>query len=224
MIARKVRIDIILIKGWVWFVTELVYLVGRGKNWAVDIDNKIIEWGEKAVNRTDRKNRSPLKGVIFLAVIIVYFTAIFVDLPFANGLESYYLTEFTKIKVFCQRYEKLLSRDYEQYPPLFTQKEPKPNDSEVVVEELWKESESVYIHLNDQGKGGSNVRKEPSMNGVVVGGVNEKSEILYRQQFENDGERYWIKVYLPADEIEGWLSGNLIESEQLERIIAGSLD
>lgn len=57
------------------------------------------------------------------------------------------------------------------------------------------------------------------MNGEVVGGVNETSEILYQQQFENDGERYWIKVYLPQDAVEGWLSGNLIDSEQLENII-----
>lgn len=57
------------------------------------------------------------------------------------------------------------------------------------------------------------------MNGAVVGGANGTSEILYQYQFENDGERYWIKVYLPQDAVEGWLSGNLIDSEQLESII-----
>lgn len=215
----KLRLDVALIKGWVWFVTELIYLIGRNKKWAVELDNKMIEWGEKAVNHTNGKKSAVFKKCLLTLVVIVYFSAVFVDLPFANGLEGYYLSGFTKMKSFCQKYEEMLSGDCEQYPPLFKKREPKSDASAATSEELQSEIEPVYIQLNDQGRGGSNIRKEPSMNGEVVGGVNETSEILYQQQFENDGERYWIKVYLPQDAVEGWLSGNLIDSEQLENII-----
>lgn len=218
-IVRKLRLDLVLIKSWVWFVTEVVYLIGRNRNWAVEIDNRMIEWGEKAVNHTDGKKSAALKKCMFVIVIIVYFSAVLVDLPFANGLEGYYLSGFTKIKLFCQKYEEMLSGDCEQYPPLFRKREPESDESAMALEDLQNEIEPVYIQLNDQGRDGSNIRKEPSMNGAVVGGVNGTTEILYQQQFENDGERYWIKVYIPHDAVEGWLSGNLIDSEQLESII-----
>lgn len=46
------------------------------------------------------------------------------------------------------------------------------------------------------------------------------SEILYQYQWEcDDDERYWIKVYIPSDEVEGWLSGKLVDSAQLETLI-----
>ncbi len=218
-LVHKSRLDILMIKGWVWLVTEIVFLIGHGKNWAIEVDNKMIEWGENAINNKNIKKRSAWKKFIFVGVIILYLSAIFVDLPFADGLEAYYLTELTKMKVFCQKYEQTMSGNYQQYPPLFIAKEPEPRENEIAVSELDSENEPVYIQLNEKGKNGSNIRKEPLMSGAIVGGVNGKSEIIYQQQYENDGERYWIKVYLPADEVEGWLSGNLVESEQIESII-----
>ena len=66
----------------------------------------------------------------------------------------------------------MLSGDCEQYPPLFRKREPESDESAMALEELQNEIEPVYIQLNDQGRDGSNIRKEPSMNGAVVGGVN----------------------------------------------------
>lgn len=219
MIVCKLQLDTVLIKGLVWLVTELVYLIGRNRNWAIEIDNKMIAWGEKAADRTAARKHSVWKKRVFFIVVIVYFAAIFVDLPFANRLEAYYLTGFMKVKAFCQSYEKILSGNYDQYPPLFIKKDMKPKESEIAEDDQQNGKEPVYIRLNEQGGNGSNIRKDPSMSGAVVGGADKDSVILYQQQFENDGERYWIKVYLPAEEVEGWLSGNLIESEQLERIV-----
>ena len=48
--------------------------------------------------------------------------------------------------------------------------------------------------------------------------MNAKSEILYCDEWVYDGERYWIRVYIPNDGIEGWLSGYLIEKAQLEEM------
>ena len=78
----------------------------------------------------------------------------------------------------------------------------------------------VYIQLNEKGKLGANIRQEPSLGAEVVGGVKGGSEILYQYQWEcDDDERYWIKVYIPSDEVEGWLSGKLVDSAQLETLI-----
>lgn len=53
----------------------------------------------------------------------------------------------------------------------------------------------------------------------IIGGVNRNSQILYRDEWTYDGERYWLRVYVPDDDIEGWLSGNLVESAQVEALV-----
>lgn len=57
----------------------------------------------------------------------------------------------------------------------------------------------------------------------IIGGVNARSEILYCDEWTYDGERYWIRVYVPDDDVEGWLSGNLVEREQLEEMTDESM-
>lgn len=87
------------------------------------------------------------------------------------------------------------------------------------------EEEHVYIRLNERGKRGSNVRSETDLDNDnnIIGGVNAESEILYCNEWTHDGERYWIRVYIPDDDVEGWLSGNLIEREQLEKMTGESM-
>lgn len=88
-----------------------------------------------------------------------------------------------------------------------------------------KEKTSVYIQLNERGKRGSNIRSETDLDddNNIIGGVNAESEILYFGEWIYDGERYWIRVRIPDDDVEGWLSGNLIEREQLEEIAGKSM-
>lgn len=87
------------------------------------------------------------------------------------------------------------------------------------------DEELVYIQLNEQGKRGSNIRCETNLDNDnnIIGGVNAESEILYCNEWTHDGERYWIRVYIIDDDIEGWLSGNLVEREQLEEITGESM-
>lgn len=216
-----------LIKGCVWIATEVVYLFGKNNSWAVEVDNKVIEWGEKKLNGRKNekavKRRKTIKYCAVLGIIVLYIMAVFVDLPLSGHLQEEYLAEFAKVKNFFQQYEEALSSGHEAYPPLFVKKEPEKAAEEAVAVSAIEEKEEVpiYIQLNETGKNGSNVRQEPSLDGQVVGGVNGGMEILYLNQWECDAEeRYWIKIYVPSEDVEGWLSGRLVEDAQLETLIS----
>ena len=44
---------------------------------------------------------------------------------------------------------------------------------------------------------------------------------FFSPQWECDAEeRYWIKIYVPSEDVEGWLSGRLVEDAQLETLIS----
>lgn len=205
-----------LIKGWVWLATEVVYLIGRNSDWAREADSKIMQWGRSAVEGGQRKGYGGLKCGFACVILVVYFLAIFVDLPIADHFQEYYLAGPAGIKKFFQKWESVMSKGYEEYPPLFVYEETQET-AEETIEEV---QEQVYIQLNEKGKNGSNIRQTPSLNGAIVGAVNGESEILYLNQWDHDGERYWINVYLPEDNIEGWLSGKLVDNELLDKIIA----
>ncbi len=220
------RLKPYLIKGCVWISTEVIYLLGRNNSWAVEIDNKIIEWGDKKLNggaeRKKVKTHKALKFWVISGTVIIYFLAVFVDMPVADHLQKEYFVEFENIKKFFQKYEETLSRGYEDYPPLFVKKEPEQTAEEPAEAAEEKEEIPVYIQLNETGKNGANVRQEPSLDGEIIGGVNAGTEIFYRYQWDCDEEgRYWIKIYVPSEEVEGWLSGKLVESTQLESLING---
>jgi len=226
-LGRALKLKPYLIKGSVWITTEVVYLLGKDSPWAVETDNKVIEWGEKKLNgsREEKtvKTHKKLKFCVILGVIVLYIAAVFVDLPLSGHLQEEYLEEFANIKDFFRQYEEAMSKGYEAYPPLFVKREPEVTDEiEEGPAELMEEKEEipVYIQLNERGKNGANVRREPSLDGEIVGGVNDGTEILYRYQWEcDDEERYWIKIYVPSDDVEGWLSGRLVDSTQLETLI-----
>ena len=103
----------------------------------------------------------------------MYIVAVFMDLPLSRHLQEEYLTELANIKDFFQQYEEVLSRGYENYPPLFVKNEPEEIAEEPAEEpagDIEEEEEiPIYIQLNETGKNGSNVRQEPSLNGKVVG-------------------------------------------------------
>lgn len=226
-LVQALRLMPYLIKGCVWIVTEVVYFLGKDRPWAVETDNRVIEWGEKKlIGGTEGKTGKAYKRIKFcvvLGVIILYIAAVFVDLPLSGHLQEEYLAEFADIKDFFRQYEEAMSKGYESYPPLFVKKEPEvPSETEEgpagVIEE--KEEIPVYIQLNERGQNGANVRREPSLDGEVIGGVNDRTEILYRYQWEcDDEERYWIKIYIPSEDVEGWLSGKLVDSAQLETLV-----
>lgn len=226
--GKKLKVDIALIKVWVWIVTEIIYLVGRDRAWAIIANDKMIDWGTAIINGHRKKNSTILKRGIFLGVVLVYFLAVFVDLPFAKRLSGYYLEELEGTKLFFRKYEMMISKDYEKYPPLFVkimEEEPEEETAEEAMAIL-EDREPIYIQLNERGQRGSNIRSETNLedDDNIVGGVNAKSEIIYRDEWTYDGERYWIRVYIPTDDVEGWLSGNLVDGEQLENIVSENIN
>ena len=104
---------------------------------------------------------------------------------------------------------------------MFVKNEPETEDSEEAEPtEVPEEQMRIDIRLNERGKNGANIRQIPSLEGDIIVGVNDDSIILYQNEWENDGERYWIKIYLPDKQVSGWLSGKLIEDEQLKMILS----
>lgn len=215
-IAYALKLKVILVKVIVWLVTEITYLIGHGSEWVLNIDDYINKWGNDVVNGTRFKRNYHFKYIIAAGVIVLYLLPVFVDLPVSKYFQEYYLVELAKIKKSFQKWENTMSKGCEEYPPLFVIKK---QEAEVVQETASEEQEITYIQLSEQTEGICNIRKDPSIEGEIIGEVSDETEIIYQNQFENDGERYWIKVYLPEADIEGWLSGMLIDDEQLTEII-----
>ncbi len=223
VIGRKTGLRKYIIIGTVWITKEIVYLVGHTKNWAVDADNRISSWGEKRIISQKRNMHPRLKVGLCIGSVILYILAIFVDLPFSKVFEDYYLQEFANIKSFFQQGEVFLSQGYESYPPLFVEEEVQETMADDEVEEEPEADDAgISLRLNEEGQAGANIREEPSMDGAVVEKVWEGLEIIYQGQWENDGERYWLEVYCPEKDAYGWISGRLIDSDQLQEIISVS--
>ena len=216
LIAKKYKLKILFVVVCCISIREIVYILGHDKAWAVEIDNEMLDWAFKKMGETGGGRKHPmLKKVFVLAPVVIYFLAVFVDLSVAGRISEEYLGGAENIKTFFLQLETMLSKGYEQYPPLFVQ-----------AEEYEDEREPIHILLNDRGKSGSNLRSEADLSdkGNIIGIVNKDSEILYRDEWVYDGERYWIRVYVPAKDLEGWLSGKLVDSEQLAEIVEGKTE
>ena len=205
-IGKMFQLKVKVVKVCAWFVSEFVYLIGKNSTWAIEIDDKIMKWGSQAVYEKKHTKRFSVKATVIVVSIGIYIMAVLADFPVTENLQGYYLTPFIKTRNFFQDIENYLSKGFEAYTPLFEWKA-------VEKEEL------IYLSLNERGFAGSNVRYEPSLESDIAGEVNGKVEIIYQGEWINDGERNWIKVYIPDASIEGWISGALIESTQLDAIL-----
>lgn len=218
-ILRKVGIKLHLkeklIKCLVWIVSEGAYLFGRNKEWAIRIDDKVKDWGNSKISEDRKKGHGLRNFLLVLFVFVFYFAGIFVDLPISKRLEGYYITDLENFKYSLQKIECIFSKGYEEYPPLFLKKETVVSNESTASQEITE----LLIILNAEGRNGANIRQEPSLDAAIVGGVNGDNELIYQNCWVNDGERYWVEVYCPNEEICGWISGRLIEQKQLEMIV-----
>ncbi|MDO4171016.1 MAG: SH3 domain-containing protein [Lachnospiraceae bacterium] len=216
-IACVLQLKVVFVKIIVWLVTETAYLIGHHNEWVLNVDHYMTKWGNDVVNGTRSKKNPHLKRIAVVGVLVLYLLPVFVDLPVSKYFQEYYLVELTKVKMHFQKWENAMSEGCEEYPPLFVRKK---DEAEVAQETVLEEEESISIQLNEQGESSCNIRQNPSIESEIIGEANDETEIVYQNEFEDDGERYWIKVYLPEADIEGWLSGILVDSEQLEQIIS----
>lgn len=213
----KSKVKTYIIKFLIWISSECLYCLGKEQEWSINLEEKLIDWGRKVINNNKKRNFG-LQWCIGILVTLVYFSAIFVDLPFSKNFNSLYLQKFRNIKTFFINFESNLSEGYEEYPPLFVQKE--EQELARLENDMMEEQEIIYLQLNARGQNGSNIRGIPSLDGPVIGGIRGETDILYQGQWEYDGERYWLKVYIPEEDVQGWISGKLINTNQLQGIIS----
>lgn len=208
-----------LVSGIVFAGTECVFIMGKNKKWAEQADDKIVNWGNAILNG-EKKKHSLLKVVGFLTVGFIYFSAVFVDLPFADSVNEAYTEDLVNVKNFYMRAEKLLSNGYEAYPPLLNL-EKRAEHSEMANAKV-KETEKAdfYLQLNERGINGSNVRQSPSLDSEILLEVKGGDDIIYQDEYSVDGEMHWLKVYIPHADKTGWISGNLVEQSQREAILS----
>lgn len=186
------------------------------------IDNRLSGLGEKIDNSLERLYKSwknPVNSHIAASIVIYAILLLWICISdYTEGIEvkpyngrAVYLIAENKLVNWLEEHD-LYGYQIEEVSNF----EELEQESEVVFEE----KEPVYIQLNERGKRGSNIRSETDLDNDnnIIGGVNAESEILYCDEWIHDGERYWIRVYIPDGDVEGWLSGNLIERAQLEEI------
>lgn len=187
------------------------------------IDNGLSGIGEKIdafFERWYTSWKNPINSHIALSVVIYCILLIWICTSHqTEGIEA---KSFNGQAVYLKVENKLT--DWLQTHNLYGQQiEEVANfeKSEQAEGAALEEIEPVSILLNERGKRGSNIRSETDLDNDnnIIGGVNAESVILYRDEWTHDGERYWIRVYIPDDDMEGWLSGNLVEREQLEEMI-----
>lgn len=97
-------------------ITGVIYLIGRNKAWAIDCDEKIVEWGRKSLEQSSNK-WSAWKKVFICLIIFIYLLAIIPDLPFSKKINPYYMEHIAVAKDFFQNLESKISEGYENAPP-----------------------------------------------------------------------------------------------------------
>lgn len=184
------------------------------------IDNGLSGTGEKIDILLERwyvSWKKPVNSHIAFSVVIYGILLIWICAsPNTEGIET---KSFNGQAVYLKVENKLT--DWLEAHNLYGHKiEGTANLGESALEE----KAPVYIQLNKRGEKGANIRSETDLDNdnSIIGGVNAESEILYYNEWIHDGERYWIRVYVLDNDVEGWLSGNLIEREQLEEIVGES--
>lgn len=76
-----------IVSGIVFVVTEFAFIAGKNRRWAARADDRIVNWGNVILNG-EKKKHALFKIAGVLAVGLIYFSAVFVDLPFANTIKN----------------------------------------------------------------------------------------------------------------------------------------
>lgn len=181
------------------------------------IDNGLSDTGKKVdilLERWYKSWRNPVNNHIALSVVIYGILVIWVCAsPYTEAKSFNGQAVYLKV-------ENKLTDWLEEHNLYDCQIEETIKDEKLALEE----KEPIYIQLNELGKSGANIRSEPNLeyDNNIIGGVNAESEMRYCDEWTQDGKRYWVRVYVLDDDVEGWLSGNLVEKEQLEEITGES--
>lgn len=206
------------IKLVVFLVTEFDRLLGKNTVWALENDEKIIDWGRKRVSAPSEKwhfIKGRLKKFLIVFVIVTYILAVLPELPFSSVFDSGFMKNLSEVENYFQEKEAALSKGYEKYSPLFrrvkVKKEKELNKSE--------ENKKILLNLKKTGKGKIKIYKKPSEKTKVIVKISENDKIIYKNKFKKNGKMYWLKVYLPKKKVTGWIDSRYVKEKQTKQLL-----
>lgn len=206
------------IKLIVFFVTEFDRLAGKNAMWAMENDEKIINWGRKRLSEPSEKwylIKGRLKKFFIVFVIIIYILAVLPELPFINIFDSDFKNNISGVKDYFQAKEAAVSKGYEKYPHLFKVADVKNEKGKDKKEGNIK----TVLKLKRIGKRSIKLYKKPSASSKVILKVEESDKVIYKNQYKKKGKISWLKVYLPKKKAVGWIDGKYVKAKQKKELL-----
>lgn len=142
---------------------------------------------------------------------VLYIIAILPETPLVTNMNETYQTIFAGLRNQMVETEQWMTPNINQYPDVFLKKK-------VTEEYTSEQQEEIYLLLNADGTNGSFIRSEPDINGAKLEIITSDNQIRYLNEAVYDGQRYWLKVEIDDGRICGWLSGKLVQEEQMKLI------
>lgn len=209
--GKLLKVKRLLVILVVLFITKVLSLIGRNREWAYRADERVNEWGKKQIDKPFKIEKKA-KRIILIGICLIYFLAVLPDLPIRNFLDDSLVEKVSVFKEGLLSWEKTISSGYTNYTPIFPEKETK---EEIPAQKIEKQR---YIRLRKKGKKKVKIYKKPSSKSKVIKKAqNEK--MRYRNEYRKRGKRYWIKVYLVRKKEEGWILSDVIEKKQVNEIL-----
>lgn len=161
---------------------------------------------------------------------VLIFVSLWAVLPLFS-LEDYIsynaLTKMYSLNHFFVNAEKRLTQGIENYPPFWnedttsqvfaeteTESEPETGSEESAEDTA---QSPVYLKLNSATYY-AYVREAADLKSKSIQIVSKDDVLLYEHIFENDSERFWLKVSLPDYGLEGWISERVIDAEIMDTL------
>lgn len=210
-IGKLLKVKNLFVILVVLFITKVLSLIGRDREWAHQADERVNEWGKTQIDKPFKVGKKA-KRVIVAGICFLYFLAILPDLPIRNILDDSLVLKVSSLKEGLQSWEKTISSGYIDYEPIFPAKEPK---EEISVQKIEKER---YIRLRKKAKKKVKIYKKPSLKSKIIKRSGSE-KMRYQNKCRKRGKKYWLKVYLTKKKIEGWILSDVIEKGQLQEIL-----
>lgn len=206
-------IKTVVIKLIVFVITGVIYLIGRNKTWAVDCDERVVEWGNKSLEQPSDKWSTwrKVRKVLFVCLIIfTYLWAIIPDLPLSKEINPYYMKNVSVAKEFFQNLESRISEKFKGAPPIIME-----TSKNLPV----KKEKVIYLSLIDRKGKKIPIQKSPRKESKVIGKIGSRQKVVYKNQHRNVGKKHWLKVYVVKTKKVGWIDSSFVKKKQVEKLL-----
>lgn len=164
-------------------LVEVMQKTGRKMKEKKIITNQVWKWG-------------------IIIFVLLETLAIMPQSKMVQSFNPQYKSLFLFVQNQLNNIEDILTPEIERYPELYETKEESTEEVETVN----------YLELNEKGKTGANIRKDPSLDADSVLVINADNTIQYLGERQFDGTKYWLKVQIDNGLAVGWLSENLVDN------------